>query len=138
MTASGFSSRCLRSRSSATARASPASQARWNPPRPLRAPAGLAVRQGLKQLALSLRNVRNHANVFRYLIAGMIYFVLIGSSIFTYFITLGRVPDSLIKIVASLDMSHTEIILLILLAYILLGTVFDELSAMLITLPSES
>jgi len=36
-------------------------------------PAGLAVRQGLKQLATSLRNIRNHKNVFRYLIAAMIY-----------------------------------------------------------------
>jgi UMF1 family MFS transporter len=36
-------------------------------------PAGLAVRQGFKQLALSLRNIRNHGNVFRYLIAAMIY-----------------------------------------------------------------
>ena len=36
-------------------------------------PAGLAVRQGLKQLATSLRNIRNHRNIFRYLIAGMIY-----------------------------------------------------------------
>jgi len=36
-------------------------------------PVGLAVRQGFKQLALSLRNIRNHANVFRYLVAAMIY-----------------------------------------------------------------
>ena len=36
-------------------------------------PAVLAVRQGFKQLALSLRNIRNHKNVFRYLIAAMIY-----------------------------------------------------------------
>ncbi len=36
-------------------------------------PMGLAVRQGLNQLVVSLRNARNHANVFRYLIAAMIY-----------------------------------------------------------------
>jgi C4-dicarboxylate transporter DctM subunit len=68
-------------------------------------------------------------------VSAMLYVVLMGATIFTYFITLGRVPDSLIKMVASLHMSPTEIILLILLAYILLGTVFYELSAMLITLP---
>jgi tripartite ATP-independent transporter DctM subunit len=68
-------------------------------------------------------------------VSAMLYVVLMGATIFTYFITLGRVPDSLIKMVASLHMSPTEIILLILLADILLGTVFDELSAMLITLP---
>jgi C4-dicarboxylate transporter DctM subunit len=68
-------------------------------------------------------------------VSAMLYVVLMGASIFTYFITLGRVPDSLIKTVASLQMAPTEIIVLILLAYLLLGTVFDELSAMLITLP---
>ena len=68
-------------------------------------------------------------------VSAMLYVILMGASIFTYFITLGRVPDSLIKTVASLDLSRTEIIVLILLAYIILGTVFDELSAMLITLP---
>ena len=36
-------------------------------------PAGLAVRQGLKQLMTSLRNARNHRNIFRYLIASMVY-----------------------------------------------------------------
>jgi C4-dicarboxylate transporter DctM subunit len=68
-------------------------------------------------------------------VSAMLYIILMGASIFTYFITLGRVPDSLIKTVGSLDLSRTEIIVLILLAYIILGTVFDELSAMLITLP---
>jgi len=36
-------------------------------------PMGLAIRQGMNQLVTSLRNVRNHANVFRYLVAAMIY-----------------------------------------------------------------
>lgn len=36
-------------------------------------PAGLAIRQGLKQLTVSLANVRNHANLFRFLLAAMIY-----------------------------------------------------------------
>ncbi len=35
--------------------------------------AGLAVRQGLRQLATSLRHARKQPNVFRYLIAAMIY-----------------------------------------------------------------
>ena len=36
-------------------------------------PVGLAIRQGLKQLAVSFANIRNHANVFRFLLAAMIY-----------------------------------------------------------------
>ncbi len=42
-------------------------------PEPSGIPVSLAVRTGLKQLATSLRNARNHRNVFRFLIAGMIY-----------------------------------------------------------------
>jgi UMF1 family MFS transporter len=36
-------------------------------------PAAMAIRQGVKQLVTSLRNARNHGNIFRYLIAAMIY-----------------------------------------------------------------
>jgi UMF1 family MFS transporter len=36
-------------------------------------PAAMAVRQGIKQLVTSLRNARNHSNIFRFLIAGMVY-----------------------------------------------------------------
>lgn len=68
-------------------------------------------------------------------VTAMLYTILMGASIFTYFITLGRVPDALITTVGSLHLAPIALVSLILLAYILLGTVFDELSAMLITLP---
>ena len=42
-------------------------------PRSSGIPAGRAVRQGLAQLCASLRDIRNHRNIFRYLVAGMIY-----------------------------------------------------------------
>lgn len=42
-------------------------------------PPAMAVLQGLKQLVTSLRNARNHRNIFRYLIAGMVYSDAVGT-----------------------------------------------------------
>src|SRR3979490_3507498 len=71
------------------------------------------------------------------LIAGMIYFVLIGSSIFTYFISLAKIPEQLIAFLGHVDLPPTGIIVLMLGAYLVLGAVFDELAAMNRTLASQ-
>ena len=69
------------------------------------------------------------------LIAGMIYFVLIGSSIFTYFVSLAKIPEQLIVVLSSVNLPPIGIIVLLLGAYLVLGAVFDELAAMIVTLP---
>jgi tripartite ATP-independent transporter DctM subunit len=69
------------------------------------------------------------------LIAGMIYFVLIGSSIFTYFISLAKIPEQLIVFLSGVNLPPMGIIVLMLGAYLVLGAVFDELAAMIVTLP---
>jgi C4-dicarboxylate transporter, DctM subunit len=69
------------------------------------------------------------------LIAGMIYFVLIGSSIFTYFISLAKIPEQLIIFLSGVNLPPMGIIVLMLGAYLVLGAVFDELAAMIVTLP---
>jgi tripartite ATP-independent transporter DctM subunit len=65
----------------------------------------------------------------------MIYIIIIGASIFTYYITLARVPEALIGLVGGLQVPPLVIISALLVAYLILGAVFDEISAMLITLP---
>ena len=67
--------------------------------------------------------------------AGMIYLILIGSSVFTYFISLPMIPEQLIKFIASVSLPPIGIIVLMLCAYLVLGSVFDELAAMIVTLP---
>lgn len=69
------------------------------------------------------------------LIAGMIYFVLIGSSVFTYFISVAKIPEQLIAFLSGVDLPPIGIIVLMLGAYLVLGAVFDELAAMIVTLP---
>lgn len=65
----------------------------------------------------------------------MIYIIIIGASVFTYFLTVARVPDALIEAVGALQLPPLVIIAALLVAYLILGAVFDEIAAMLITLP---
>ncbi|MDC7785022.1 TRAP transporter large permease [Rhodoplanes sp. TEM] len=67
--------------------------------------------------------------------AGMIYFILIGSSVFTYFISLPMIPEQLIKLVGEVELPPVGVIVLMLCVYLVLGSVFDELAAMIVTLP---
>jgi tripartite ATP-independent transporter DctM subunit len=69
------------------------------------------------------------------LTAGMIYFVLIGASIFTYFISLAKIPEQLIEFLGHVNLPPVGVIVLMLAAYLVLGAIFDELAAMVVTLP---
>ena len=66
---------------------------------------------------------------------GLIYIIIIGANIFTYFITLTQMPDLLVRKIEALSMPPMVIILLLLLMYIIMGSVFETVSAMIITLP---
>ena len=65
----------------------------------------------------------------------MIYVIIIGASVFTYYMTLARVPEALIALIGGLEVPPLAIVFALLLAYLVLGAVFDEIAAMLITLP---
>jgi len=65
----------------------------------------------------------------------MLYTILIGASVFSYFVALARLPEALVSFVGTLDWSPRLIIFLLLFLYIVLGSLFDELGALLITLP---
>ncbi len=65
----------------------------------------------------------------------MLYVILIGAFVFTYFVTYARIPEAMVTAIQGLALPPVAIIFVILCAYLLLGAVFDEISAMLITLP---
>lgn len=65
----------------------------------------------------------------------MIYVMIIGASIFSYFMTVTHTPDRLIAAITSLNTSPLVILFVLLVSYIVLGAVFDEVAAMVITLP---
>jgi tripartite ATP-independent transporter DctM subunit len=76
------------------------------------------------------RGIRESASA-----TAMIYVIIIGASIFTYTMTIARVPEALINLIGGLTVSPLVVIFALLVAYLILGAVFDEIAAMLITLP---
>jgi C4-dicarboxylate transporter, DctM subunit len=50
-------------------------------------------------------------------------------------VTIARIPEALVQAIDALPLPPLAVVFLILLAYLILGAVFDEISAMLITLP---
>jgi C4-dicarboxylate transporter, DctM subunit len=65
----------------------------------------------------------------------MLYIILIGAFVFSYFVTIARIPEALATAIEALALPPIAIVAIILLAYLVLGAIFDEISAMLITLP---
>ena len=65
----------------------------------------------------------------------MIYIIIIGANVITYFIALTHMPDVVVKGLSNLNMSTFMVLFLLLLIYLILGSIFDTVSAMLITLP---
>ena len=89
-----------------------------------------AIARGRMSWAVAWQGMRESASA-----TAMIYVMIIGALVFTYFITLARVPEALVLAIGRLDMPPVAIVSVMLIAYLILGAVFDEISAMLITLP---
>jgi tripartite ATP-independent transporter DctM subunit len=66
---------------------------------------------------------------------GLIYLMVIGASIFNYFITVSRMPHLLVRGIESTGLAPVAVICVILVVYVVLGAFFDEVATMLITLP---
>ncbi|MGE0311883.1 MAG: TRAP transporter large permease [Lautropia sp.] len=66
---------------------------------------------------------------------GMIFIMVIGASVFNYFMTISQFPQQMIQLVEAASLPPTLVIASILVLYIVLGAVFDEVATMLITLP---
>ena len=66
---------------------------------------------------------------------GMIYMMLIGANVLSYFVTASRLPEVTVGAIQQLSMAPLAIIAVLLVIYIILGAIFEEVSVMLITLP---
>lgn len=68
-------------------------------------------------------------------VTAMIYMLIFGALTFSFFIGASQLPDTLTRLVGSLDVAPLVIIALLLLVYLLLGTVMDSFAIMIITVP---
>ena len=67
--------------------------------------------------------------------SGMIFIIILGSEIFDAFLALSQLPTNAAEWVTSLGLAPYAVIAVLLVFYILLGAVMDELAMILLTLP---
>ena len=66
---------------------------------------------------------------------GLIYLIIIGAHIFSYFVTLSHLANSLVDTIQSLGLHPLLVMLMLHIMYLILGSIFDTVAAMVITLP---
>jgi tripartite ATP-independent transporter DctM subunit len=66
---------------------------------------------------------------------GMIYVVLVGAAIFAYFVEITQAPQALVGAAQASGLQPVLLLAMILLLYLVLGAVFDEVAVMVVTLP---
>jgi len=66
---------------------------------------------------------------------GMVYLVMIGAALFNYFIETTGLPQLLIDLVHGSGLSSLAILICVLIFYVLLGSIMDAMSMILLTIP---
>jgi len=66
---------------------------------------------------------------------GLIFVIIIGASVFSYFATLSGLPAATVGWIESLDMPPLMVIGFLMVFYLILGAIFDTIAAMVLTLP---
>jgi len=66
---------------------------------------------------------------------GMIFLMVIGAALFSYFLTLTEAPQALVDMVQDADLNPYVVLAIVLLMYLFLGAVFDTIAAMILTTP---
>jgi C4-dicarboxylate transporter, DctM subunit len=66
---------------------------------------------------------------------GLIYIIIIGATVFTFFMTLSQLPVILVGAIQASELPSWIVIFLLLVMYIVLGSIFETVAAMIITLP---
>ena len=66
---------------------------------------------------------------------GLIYMIIVGANVFSYFFTVSGLPEAFVTWVGHLDIPPLAVIFILLVIYVILGAIFDENAALLLTLP---
>jgi tripartite ATP-independent transporter DctM subunit len=65
----------------------------------------------------------------------MVYVIIVGAALFGYFVAVTQAPQAMIGAIGDSGLPVAAILAIMMLMYLLLGAVFDEVAAMVITLP---
>jgi tripartite ATP-independent transporter DctM subunit len=89
---------------------------------------------GFVRRSLSLRQLREAVEATAETTA-MIFVILLGAAVFNAFLALTQAPDLLALWISEQDLPPYAILVVLLVTYIVLGAVMDELAMILLTLP---
>ena len=67
--------------------------------------------------------------------SAMLFMILLGAALFTFFLTLTGFPASLAAYISSLDLAGWQVMFFLLLIYVLLGCIIDGASMLILTIP---
>ncbi len=90
----------------------------------------IAVLRGRVSVAEFWRNLHSTAAT-----SAMLYVILIGANVFSYALTLSRLPDNIVTWIGALDVHPLMVIAVLMVIYVILGALFDTVSAMVLTMP---
>jgi len=90
----------------------------------------IAVLRGRVSVAEFWKNLQSTAAT-----SAMLYVILIGANVFSYALTLSRLPDNIVSWFGGLDVHPLMIIAGLMVIYVILGALFDTVSAMVLTMP---
>ncbi|WP_323037626.1 TRAP transporter large permease [Pararhodobacter sp.] len=90
----------------------------------------IAVLRGRVSVAEFWRNLQSTAAT-----SAMLYVILIGANVFSYALTLSRLPDNIVTWFGDLNVHPLMIIAGLMVIYVILGALFDTVSAMVLTMP---
>jgi C4-dicarboxylate transporter DctM subunit len=65
----------------------------------------------------------------------MIFMMVIGAALFSYFLTLTEAPSALVQHVRDAHLGPYTVLLILMVMYLFLGAVFDTIAAMILTTP---
>jgi tripartite ATP-independent transporter DctM subunit len=66
--------------------------------------------------------------------SGMIFMILIGATVFGYFMTLSRIPQNVVEVVIAMDLNRWVVVSGIVVAYFIISMFMDEIPLLLLTL----
>lgn len=66
---------------------------------------------------------------------GTIFIIIIGATIFGYYLTMSQIPQKMLAFIAAMDVNRWLVMLMIIGLYMLLGCIMDQIAILLLTLP---
>jgi len=90
----------------------------------------IALARGRMTVARFVESIRDTATS-----TALIFVIIIGASVFSYFVTLSGLPQAIVQGIESLGVSPLLVIVMLQVMYLIAGAIFDEIAAMVITLP---